>query len=623
MGYKIYFIFFLILIWPFFLWASDNQNSPFLYKIGFQQNLNSYQWLSHIHYHRAIFGKGLIEVGENFNSSLIRLSREDHKWRDDQRLSFNLFRPYSLFWGVRISGSAYRFSDRLSGLVSDINTNWVTFGLRLQPMPQIQFESDLGYKYDDRLTRIDRGMTYHVNLKTNPITIKDYDNQFYFLNRGDKYSIRKNNDFELQYHVKKYFQANTVDSLSVFWTKKRRDNYDLIDTGEVYIESLEEENRGLQHYLIYGSQTGLQFRFRNLINSRQTSVGKYDYDEEATVEARSKKDFHSENEMTVIFQRPYMMLNLALNYETDNQKNDVPDSLKTKRFSKYFYYISPDYQSSRLTFSTRGTFYLFKSDTLQLNGSISRYRYDTPDNNMDDRDELRLNINISEIHHFSPYLRLVSNGSVNLYHLVYIFGERSANNNWMRIFRIFPQIIYQPNEKISIEHHLEVLANYIDYDYDFGLSATDLKSHVFRRFSFTQQVYVQLTHRTDIFFNHKLEIEENGKLDWDRWTEYLQSSRENHWLRISINYRIKEHMTLAPGILFLKRIEKQQSYLPFPIGLSGRSGNLVSFGPTLKLIYRPHQKMNFSFEGMRRIVTMRSVERRFINHFDVSLTWYN
>jgi hypothetical protein len=622
MGYKKYlslFLFFIQCVSS--LWALNGQNDSLFYQIGFEQELNSYKWLSQIYYKRAVFGKGLLRVNENFNSSLIRLSRDEHKWRDDQRLNFNLFIPYSLIWGLKFAGSANSFSDRLSGVLSDIKTNWAAIGLQLQPLQKIKFNSAIGYKYDDRLARTDRGTVYDIQLTADSVNIKDYENQFYFINKGDKYSIRKNNDFEIQHRVRKYFQEDTFDSLYIFWTKKRRDNYDLINTDKVYIESLEEENRGIQHYLIYGAPTVTQFRFRTLINSRQTSVGKYD--KHTIIESRSKKDFHSENEIGVLIQRAYMMFNVALVYATENQKNDVPDSLKAKRFSKYFYYISPDFQSSRLTLSTRAHFYLFKSDTLQLNGYISRYQYDTPENNVDDRDELRLNISISEIHHFSPYLKLISNGSVNLNHLVYIFGERSANNNWMRIFRLFPKIIYRPNKKFSLEHQVEVLTNYVDYDYEIGTSASDLKSYVFRKFSFTQEINAQMTNRTGIFFSSIVELEENGKLDWERWTEFLQMSRETFWLRMNLNFRAKAHIIIAPGFLFLRRIEKNQSYSAFDSGFGGKRGTMISYGPTLKFIFSPNKRINLSFEGMRRIVTSYSVQRSFFNHFYLALTWYN
>ena len=597
------------------------QTNPFAYRVGFQQNLNSYSWLTQIHYDRAIFGKGSFELQENFNSSLIRLSGNDHKWKDDQQLHVKLFVPASSNWGARFSASANSFTDRLSGLVNDIKTNWAMVGLLLQPNSKLSLSSDIGYKYDDRRARMDHGLTYNIQMKMDSLVINDYYNKLYFFNKSDQYSIRNNKDLEFQYNVKKYFQYGTIDSLSIHWSRMRRDNYNMIEIDNLTIETLSEENKGFQNSLIYGLKSNVFLGVTTKINQRVSSVEKNQ--QRTLLEARSKKDFQSENEFSMSMDQKFMLFNIALKHETNSQKNDVPDSLKTKRFSKYFYYISPDFQSSRLTLATMGKFYLFTSDTLLLNGSISRFRYDTPENNMDDRDEFRLNVNVSEIHHFNENLKLVVNGSVNLYHLVYIFSERSANNNWMRIFRLYPQVFFKPNHKIAVAQYFEVLANYVDYDYETGQTTTDLKSYVFRRFSFTQQIQAQITQRTDILLNYKLELEENGKLDWERWTQYLLMNRENHWLHFNFNYRIKSDLIISPGFILHNRFEKRNNLLSAPGGYSGQSGNIKSFGPTFKLVYQPHHRLHFSLDATRRAVITVSDKSQFINHVDLNLTWYN
>ncbi len=604
------------------VWTFANPSDSLFYQTGFGQELNTYNWLYQFYYERPIFNKGVLRIDENYNSSLIRLSPDDHKWKDDQQLNLELYMAIDKMWKLKFAAAANQFSDRLSGIVSDIETNWSNVGFQFQPRSRIEINSSIGYKYDDRQVRLDQGITHDVQILADSVVIKDYENQFYFLNKRDKYSERNNSDFQLKYQVRKYFQEETFDSLYIFWTKKRRDNYDLINIDQINIESYEEENRGLQHYLIYGAPRGIQFRFRTLLNSRQTSVNKYVEDETAD-ESRSKQDFHSENEVGFLLQRNYMALNFSLGYETDDQKNEVPDSSRTKKFSKYYYYISPDFESSRLTLSGRSHFYLFRSDTLQLNGSISRYRYDTPTNNVDDRDELRMNFSISEFHHFSPYLKLISNGSITLNHLVYIFGERSANNNWMRIFRLFPQLIYQPNNKFSLTHDLEVMANYVDYDFETGTTSVDLKSYIYRKFSFSQEINAQITKRTSIFLSHLIELEENGKLDWRRWIEFLQMNRETYWLRVNLNFRAKEHLIIAPGFLFSRRVEKNQSYSSLSRDLGGITGTLVSYGPTFRLLFALNKKLNLSFEGMRRAVTNQSSQKSYYNHLNLALTWCN
>ena len=78
---KIYLIFVVLIIQQSSpLWALVDQNDSLFYQLGFEQELNAYQWLSQIYYNRPVLGNGLLRVGENFNSSLIRLSRDDRNW---------------------------------------------------------------------------------------------------------------------------------------------------------------------------------------------------------------------------------------------------------------------------------------------------------------------------------------------------------------------------------------------------------------------------------------------------------------------------------------------------------------------------------------------------------------
>lgn len=615
------YIFLILILSRSLSFASSPEDKDFVYQIGFGQNLNSYQWRTGFYYNRPFAGKGLLEITENYNTSLIQLSGAENKWKENQKLNINLFWQYSPIWKLMSTTSAFLFADKFSGIASDMNTNSTSLGVIFSPIKFIELKSLAGYKYDDRFDKIDRGATYFLDIKTTEsVPIKDYYNSAEFLLKGDEYSFRKNNDVEFRYKVKKNFQQDTYDSLSVFWTKKRRDNYDRLNPFDVNVESLEEENKGFSHFLSYGSKESAHLELRTFIYSRSTSVGKFE--EKTLVDKRSKTEFHSENELGIFYNPNKLELNCSLSFVTDEQKNEVPDSLKASRFSKYFYYISPDYKSSRLTLSSFGKYQISKSDTIQLKGAVSLFRYDTPENNMDDRDEFRMNIHLLEIHHFNPQLKFIFNGSVNLYHLVYIYGERSANNNWMRIFRLYPQVVYKPNERFTISQKVEVLANYVDYDFETGASSFNIRSYVFRRFAISEEVNSIVTKRSGIIINYKFEIEENGKLNWDKWTEILLMNRKTHWLRFNLNYRFDNNISISPGLIFFKRTEDKQKTFNSGPSLSGRRGDLFSYGPTLKINYALKKNLEFNFEGMRRVIKRSGMDKNFINFFNLRLAWY-
>jgi len=600
--------------------AAQDANDSLVYQIGFEQELTTYRWLSQIYFQRILLNHMMLRAIENFGSSLIRFSSSDHKWKDDQQFTLEFQIPLSERWKFNWAAAANRFRDRLSGFVSDFNTNWSTAGLKFQWDRNYELSSAIGYKYDDRQIRQDRGLTHQLFILVDSLEIQNYINHIHFFSKGDDYSRRQNFDAEFKYQVTRHFQEGAFDSLAIFWDKKRRDNYDQFILNQILIESFKENNKGIANYLRYTPFSSIHLKFRTLLHARETSVGKYlsKNDEER----RSRNDFQFENEISLLIQNRLAYITVALHYETDEQKNAIPDSIRAKKFSKFYYYISPDFESSRLTLLSRIQVRLSRADSLQLYGSISRYRYDTPKNNPDDRDELRWNFAVNETHYFAPHLKLITNGNVILNHLVYIFGERSANNNWMRIFHLFPQIVYQPNRNFSVAHDFEVYANYVDYDFEFGKSSADLKSFVYRKFSLNQELKTRITQRTQVVMSNKIELEENGKLDWERWTEFLLMNRETYWLRVSLNFQPNRTTLIAPGFLYSKRVERNQHGLFRANDASGITGTIISMGPTLKLSYHPHPKLFVSFEGMRRAIMVGRSQKSYFNNFNFMLNWY-
>src|SRR5207249_10396314 len=99
--------------------------------------------------------------------------------------------------------------------------------------------------------------------------------------------------------------------------------------------------------------------------------------------------------------------------------------------------------------------------SVSLTGSVSGIRYDTPsEENFDDHDELFYIAGLTSTHILNRYLTLMLTAGVNLTHLVYLFGERSADNTWNRIFRLAPRVEYRPSPAVQSLNVFGVLANY-------------------------------------------------------------------------------------------------------------------------------------------------------------------
>ena len=592
----------------------------FTYQIGFGQNLNSYRWQTAIRLRQPVLNGGLLTVGENFNSSLIRVNRLDDKWRDDQQLRISLKYPLHPSWGIQFFAQSNRLNDRISGLVDDIRTNFAMAGFYAEMMKKIRMNAAVGYKYDRRLSKIDQGVTYQINVSTDTLNLGGYRNKMVALVNEDRFPERRNSNLNVTYRVKKYFQRGTYDSLAVFFVQQRRDNYERFSPIGLFLESLSENVKGVRHLLSYGVNSNLRVSVRTDLQLRNSRVEKK-Y-KQRMVDQRSKDEFHSENEVTMVMNSRRMDFNFSFGYRTDNQKNQVPDSVLASKFSKYFYYISPDFHSSRIALSLFGRFKFLRRDTLSLRAGVNKFQYDTPEANMDDRDELRMNFQINHVHYFSEQFKISLTASANLYHLVYIFSERSANNSWMRIFRLNPKIVFRPTENFRIIQISEVSANYVDYDYEAINSLSDVRSYVFRRFMIEHAIEWQFLPHISAVLDYKFEIEENGKFSWKRWTEIILTDRRNHWARLNLIYQPTANLMISPGIIYFRRdVKNGERFSVGSIVGSGRAG-FLSYGPSFSVRYQPRARLTFSLEALRRAVEKSTGQQEFINFLNLGLNWY-
>ncbi|MBN2009718.1 hypothetical protein JW960_10285 [candidate division KSB1 bacterium] len=592
---------------------------PFSIVNSFDNNVNIYKWDSIWKYETAFENGGYIGIDESYRSSMLRANQGQRMWKDDQQFNFNLNVPITPGLAGKVIASSVSFADRISGIKNDILTNFGSLGFQTQYIPNCNITTLMGYKFDNRLDQHDQGMTYLVDFMMPRVDWNEYANQVRLYLNGDQFAVRENSDMQVHYAVNKTFYSDTSDSLSIQWKKKRRDNYDRWDGSNTNVESLNENVLTISNNLTYRLTKKLLLVTQSEINSKQTAVNRL-----GTKDRRAKTDFSSMNEFRLLLNTSHIQNNFKLTYETNNLRNETPDSLRSLPFSSRIAYVSPDYKSTRLAMGMDTDISFGKFDTLTTRHHASIYRYDTPERtNFDDRDELRIDNTWIFSHRFTPRLKLKLNGSVNLKHLVFIFGQRSADNNWMRIIRLYPEIHYVINRRTRIFQAFEVLANYVDYDFEErALSPSDIRSYVYRKFMTHHILTFSITRRTSATINYKLELEENGKLFWDDWTEMIISTRQNHYAKALLTYEIISHANISVGALFYKRSENfnfsSNSNSISALGLN----DYISYGPTINLQYMPHERIHVLFSGSRRAIDQVNRDRYYINNINLEVGWY-
>lgn len=183
---------------------------------------------------------------------------------------------------------------------------------------------------------------------------------------------------------------------------------------------------------------------------------------------------------------------------------------------------------------------------IELSGSASILKYDTQsDINYDDRDELGYIIYFAHRFNNLRNLILISSFDVSLYHTVYIFSQKSSNNNWNRVIRFTSKSYFEPSDKFRNVGTFSVLANYTVYDFQDIIST--VKSYSFRQLNLKDSVIVKFSRHfgTDIYGEVKLY--ERGELNWNGFTQRPINYFEDKIINSELNYFFNKFITFSGG----------------------------------------------------------------------------
>ncbi len=583
--------------------------------VQFRQELNNYLWQLGLGRSYRLGQRWLWSFNEQFRTSMLRANLGDEKWKDDHSfatsLNFRLLSRLELLADFR----SLLFFDRQTGMNNDVRSQAVGAGLSFAPIKEFNMTLRTGPRWETKLGLHDKGHYVSGALDVDALAWSGYINRARASVEADQFAQRRNHQANMHYQVSRSFAQGTMDSLRIFETSRRFDNY-TSELGD--IESLREGNRGFENTLVYGINTKSRMVLRNGWQFRNVEL--HSFGSGSASRQRKRNDVLGDHLLEALFAQPGMQGRLSLSYLSQTQKYDIDKGAATLPFSRYTSFITPDNSSRRLQLVGEFMKSLGRKDSLYSYASVSRFQYDTPDtNNFDDRDELRINSSFTFRHRFDSALWLDVQTSLSLYHMVYILAERSADNNWNRILRLRPILTFRPHARIHWHQSFEVLANYVDYDYE-NLSA-QTRSFVFRKFAYEDSLRLSLTRRTGLRLDYRVQLEENGQLYWESWRERVLTTRQSHWFQCRISYSLKDAFYVAPGYGFYLRDEWRHDRDALGNETKAKSQTYVSHGPSLELAVSISPSSRFIVDAMRRVVKPSAQSHYYINTLDVRLDW--
>ncbi|MGA2296199.1 MAG: hypothetical protein ABSG15_01465 [FCB group bacterium] len=248
--------------------------------------------------------------------------------------------------------------------------------------------------------------------------------------------------------------------------------------------------------------------------------------------------------------------NAVLSFETRNESNKIDKKYNIDDFDLQNL-RSIDNQRDNISYRTR--FYTkidckpFSRDSFKFNYAVSLFQYDTPSPlNFDDRDEFNTIINGTYSHIFTSNLNASITAEIQFNHLVFLKAERSAMNNWNRIFRISPCVQYTTNSFMMMPQ-FEVLSNYTVYDFD--TITPGLKSFSYRQIGYKDSIFIYLGKMFSLQTNINIRYFERGIFDWKSFSETPQNQNFEQFTRVLLIKNFSPGMFAGCGVKYYRLMQ--------------------------------------------------------------------
>jgi hypothetical protein len=481
----------------------------------------------------------------------------------------------------------------VSGPPQRISSPLLALGAIYRPVIPVSLTATVGRRWDQREGFDDHGYSGSVLGELDGWSVGKYRNDLEVYGQQEALGNRLNRELKVQYGLNTEFTSSTSDKLEIYYRQKRHDYHvwgtDLIGT------RLDTDHR-LSNQINY--QASEKFRF--LLD---TQFGGSRHEDQSVGANTLREEVTTAAGLTLLTELERMTSSSRLKLDWGAQEDAT--GLKRER---------------GVSLEEDLLWRLAQSDSLDFAAAVRKRQYDTSDTaNYDDRDRLRYEFQVYHSHLFSRYFRLASRAQVILEHLVYIFGQKSDQNNWNRIFRIGPEVYFSPAVGWGNLAKFELAANYNDYDFELDLAS--IKSTVYRRYTASDSLGWTWQRGWDLIFNYSLDLEDGGRLKWADWVEQIAEEYRTHKASVKVNRQTPSGILFQTGFSIYQRKGWQ-----YELGSSGQTERtpfllIDRWGPMLRVLYPSKSGVEVDITGDFSRVHQWLIEDYSIVNLDVRITY--
>lgn len=595
-----------------------------IFRTALEKNLNTYNLRSALSY-SINSNNFFIGVYENYFSSLLTTTPQSVK--DEQAVSLigeYKFSPMFHF-GVLTQNSIYSNDRKIA--INNASNIYSTIFTRITPLDQIIIIPYGGYSINKQVSEDDRGAIYGGNLTLDRLSINDVQVSSKIKFQSEDISPRKNTYQIASLQLKNNLDFSLTNVISADYSNKRKDFYFDTDslTSQMFNISRNIQSRTEKKYFIQERIFNSRFlsdvffdlkgrvslrnidretKYKNLSNiglsSFDSKIEEFRVDLSGTTEYRSQLFFGK----------------LKVDYSERDEKHTAKN-LKEANAILFDQRTEQEKKKNNnaeyTTISAFGNFNLTRKDNISFSMLHRKLVYNTPsDDNFDDRDELLSIVRLSYLRNFNHLFNFFVNLEGSFNHIVYIFAERSSNNNVRRIIKLNSGGEFEGSHAYS-KNTFEVSANYTSYD--FADINPNTRSFSFRQFSAKDSSAIKLLGNVYAEFNGYVKLSEQGDFDWTSFSNNPDRFLAEYFLEPMLNLR-KNNIKLGLGI----RIFSLQTFSYNINNLKVLTTEYSSIGPIANLsLQLPNLKLYFY--GWYEFINNENNSRRELANLSLSVNW--
>ena len=575
------------------------------YQLNFSKDNISWIWLGRLNLNHQQGSKSLFFLNNDYNGNLFRESRLGNKWKDENKLQSG--------WQYHLNKTVQSTVMFHSHIFSDENANvefrkyLVVEKLTYSPGKKIQVAPALGWAAENIYGFDDQGWYTQLDLD-----VHDYDLSGYINRSQARSSIyffpgRRNQEHRYYTAFSKQFSKYAADSIRVGY--EFRDNSYYISGGS-NLENVESNSRFLYNRLQYNFSSKSDFEIETRLRTRDISQSNL-----SLLNHRKELDFLNR----ISFQHKGSTFQNGIAFITSQITNRTLRSNRRLAVSAGEKESRTDLTGLQSAFNIFSNWKISNNDQARLTFSYTKYEYTTPDTTQRiDEDDLRFMSHLTYRHRFSSYFMLELNANLYLYHQIYIHSERSANNNWNRIFQLAPAFHFRLFDRLQHTNRVKILANYTVFDFEEFLP--EVRSYIHRKLIYTDSLSLRLTRGLKLVTIYELEKEDNGTFYQDIFAQQINRELKSHFLDLSLVYLRLRGLKLVTGLNWYWR--REWSFLSATLGEErAMTRDYLAFSPRITLLYNLGKNLLLHLNFSRKMYRDINITRQYYSTGQVNLKY--